>query len=61
MPNPPNRAVRVYNLIEFHTYILSKSIILDNRAATHLVNSANQLVPRTFCPADSTNIVEAGT
>jgi hypothetical protein len=61
MPNPPNRAVRVYNIIDFNAHLLSKSTILDNRAATHLVNSANQLVPRTFCPADSTNIVEVGT
>ena len=41
MPNSPNIAVRVYNVIDFNAYLLSKSTILDNRVAIHLVNSAN--------------------
>jgi len=52
---------RVYNLIDFNAYLLLESIILDNRAATHLVNSADRLVPSTFILATSIDIVEAGT
>jgi len=52
---------RVYNLIDFNTYLLLESIILDNRATTHLVNSADRLVPSTFILATLIDIVEAGT
>jgi len=52
---------RVYNLIDFNAYLLLESIILDNRAAIHLVNSADRLVPSTFMLATSIDIVEAGT
>jgi len=52
---------RVYNLIDFNTYLLLESIILDNRATTHLVNSVDRLVSSTFILATSINIVEVGT
>ena len=39
---------RVYNLIDFNTHLLLESTILDNRAATYLVNSAEQLVLGSF-------------
>jgi hypothetical protein len=61
MPDPPNGAVGVYNIMDFDAHPLSESTILDNGAATHLVNSADRLVPGTFRPADSTDTVEAGT
>jgi predicted ribosome-associated RNA-binding protein Tma20 len=61
MPDPPNGAVGVYNIMDFDAHPLSESTILDNGAATHLVNSADWLVPGTFRPADSTDTVEAGT
>ena len=51
----------MYNLIDFNAYLLLNSIILDNRVAMHLVNSADYLIPRTFYLANSTNIVEVGT
>jgi predicted ribosome-associated RNA-binding protein Tma20 len=38
----------VYNLMDFNAHPLSESTILDNGAATHLVNSSNCLVPGTF-------------
>jgi hypothetical protein len=41
MPKTLNRAAKVYNVIDFNAYLLSKSTILDNRVAMHLVNSAN--------------------
>jgi len=52
---------RVYNLIDFNTYLLLERTILDNRAATHLVNSIDRLVPSTFMLATLIDIVEAGT
>ena len=61
MPNPLDKAARVYNIIDFNAYLQSKTMILDNRAPTHLVNRANQLVPKSFYPVDSTNIVDIGT
>ena len=36
-----NKISKVYNLIDFSTYLLSNSTILNNKAATYLVNSAN--------------------
>ena len=51
----------IYNLIDSNTYLLLESIILDNRAATYLVNSADRLVPSTFILATLIDIVEAGT
>lgn len=51
----------IYNLIDFNAHLLSESTILDNRAATHLVNSSNCLVPRTFRPSNPSNTIEAGT
>jgi len=52
---------KVYNLIDFNTYLLLESIILDNRAAIHLVNSIDRLVPSTFILATLIDIVEVGT
>jgi len=51
----------VYNLINSNTYLLLESIILDNRAATHLVNSVDRLVPSAFILATLIDIVEVGT
>jgi hypothetical protein len=53
--------LRVYNTIDFSSYLLLDSTILDNRAATHLVNSAELLVPGSFRPLDSSKTIEAGT
>lgn len=51
----------VYNLMDFNAHPLSESTILDNGAATHLVNSSDRLVPGTFRPSDPSDTVEAGT
>jgi hypothetical protein len=51
----------VYNLMDFNAHPLSDSTIFDNGAATHLVNSADRLVPGSFRPSGSTDTVEAGT
>jgi predicted ribosome-associated RNA-binding protein Tma20 len=51
----------VYNLMDFNAHLLSESTILDNGAATHLVNSSDCLVPGTFWPSDPSDTVEAGT
>ncbi|KAJ4401523.1 hypothetical protein N0V91_007827, partial [Didymella pomorum] len=51
----------VYNLMDFNAHPLSESTILDNGAATHLVNSSDRLVPGTFRTADPSDTVEAGT
>lgn len=61
MPKPVKKKSRVYNLIDFNAYPLLESTILDNRVATHLVNSANCLVSRSFYSTNPFNIVEAGT
>jgi hypothetical protein len=61
MPNPLTKAARVYNIVDFITYLLSKSITLDDGVAIDLVVGANQLVPRIFYSTDSTHIVEVGT
>jgi hypothetical protein len=47
--------------MDFNAHLLLASTILNNRAATHLVNSASQLVPRSFRLAKSHDTVEAGT
>ena len=60
-PMATDERTGVYNLMDFNAHPLSNSTILDNGAATHLVNSADRLVPGTFRPADSTDTVEAGT
>ena len=57
----PIESPGVYNLMDFNAHLLSDSTILDNGAATHLVNSADRLVPGSFRPADPTDTVEAGT
>jgi hypothetical protein len=36
-------------------------MILDSRAATHLVDSLDILVPSTFKPIDPNNTIEAST
>lgn len=58
---PMRETPGVYNLMDFDAHPLSESTILDNGAATHLVNSAERLVPGSFRPSDPSDTVEAGT
>lgn len=55
----------VYNLMppsmDFDLHPLSNSTILDNGAATHLVNNKDLLVPGSFISSDGIETVEAGT
>ena len=51
----------VYSTIDFATYLLLASIILDNRAAVHLVNRANLLVLGTFKKLAKLKYVKVGT
>jgi hypothetical protein len=60
-PIPDKAMLRVYNTMDFDSHPLSNSTILDNGAATHLVNSAELLVPGSFRPTDGSETIEAGT
>ena len=53
--------LRVYNIIDFNSYLLLNSIILDNRAATHLINSLELLILGSFRPLDRSKTIKAGT
>ena len=53
--------LRVYSTIDFNAYPLLNSTILDNRAATHLVNSLELLVLGSFCLSNRVETIRAGT
>lgn len=55
------KAPGVYNTMDFDAHPLSKSTIFNNRAALHLVNSVEMLMPGSFKPAKTLQTVEAGT
>ena len=51
----------VYSTIDFNTYLLLESTILDNRAAIYLVNNLDLIKPRLFIKISSINYIEVGT
>ena len=48
----------VYSTLDSLTHPLSKSTILDNGGAVHLVNTRDLLVPGSFKPADGVECIE---
>jgi hypothetical protein len=51
----------VYSIIDFNAYLLSKSTILNNSAALHLVNNRDMLVNGIFKKIAHLETIEAGT
>ena len=42
-------------------YLLSNSTILNNRVATHLINSTKLLVPRSFKLVNRVEVIKVGS
>ena len=51
----------IYATININQHPLSESTLLNNGAATHLVNSVTLLKPKTFIKLTNDNCVKAGT
>jgi len=51
----------VYSTINFNSYLLLESTILDNRATIYLVNNLDLIKPRLFIKISNINNIEVRT